>query len=84
MDYSTGSDRLGSNMKPVANQVWDRASIVQSGFRHHLTEFLEQVSAIMRTGRGFRVILDAKCGKFAMTESFDRLIVQIQMRDFQR
>ena len=68
MDFSTGSDRDRIKRDTGGESgLVDWASIVHSGFRHHLTKLLEQVSAIMRTGRGFRVILDAKRGEFAVT-----------------
>ena len=36
----------------------------------------------MRTGRGFGMVLDGKNGQFFVTETFDGVIIEIQMRQF--
>ncbi len=47
-----------------------------------ITELAEQVIAVMWAGRRFGMILHAERGEFAMPNSFDRLIVQVDVRDF--
>src|SRR5258706_10987743 len=48
---------------------------------HQLHEIVEQVMRIVRPGRRLRVILHAEDGMVAMPETFQRLVVQIGMRD---
>ena len=44
-------------------------------------EIVEQIVRIVRTGRGLRMVLHAEHGVAAMPEAFQRLIVQIHVRD---
>jgi hypothetical protein len=46
-------------------------------------EFVERRSGIVRTGRGLRMILNGKDRFLAMTQSFDRPVVEIHVRDFE-
>ena len=50
---------------------------------HQLHEIVEQVVRIVRTGRGLRMILHAEHGMAAMAEAFERLVVQIDVGDFE-
>ena len=50
---------------------------------HELDEFVEEVVRIVRPRRRFRVILHAERGVVAMAEAFERLIVEIHVRDFE-
>ena len=50
--------------------------------RHEFDEVVEEVVRIVRPGRGFRVILHAEDRLAAMAEAFERLVVQIDVRDF--
>src|SRR5258706_4935525 len=47
---------------------------------HHVDERVEQIRRVMRAGAGFGVILHAKDRQRAMAESFDGVVVEIQMR----
>jgi len=49
---------------------------------HQSDEALEMVRGVVRPRRGFGVILDAEHGMVSQAESFERLIVQIDVRDF--
>ena len=56
------------------------------GFRmvfDHIDEFVEKITAIPWTRRIFGVVLDGKYGQLLMPQSFDRIVIQIQMSDFQ-
>ena len=50
--------------------------------RHEFDEIVEQIMRIVRTRRGFRVILHAEHRLAAVAEAFQRLVVQIHVRDF--
>ena len=45
-------------------------------------KIVEQIVRIVRAGRGFGMILHAEHRLAAMTEAFERLVVQIDVRDF--
>src|SRR2546425_10574114 len=48
---------------------------------HQLEKLLEQIIRIVRTGRSFGMILNAECRQGAVFETFDRVVVQIDVRD---
>ena len=63
------------------------ASAVVSGVRvlavfDQIGELREKITGIVRTGRGFGMILHAEDRQLAMPHSFDRSVVQIDVRDF--
>ena len=45
-------------------------------------EIVEQVVRIVRAGRGFGVVLHAEDRLAAVAEAFERLVVQVDVRDF--
>ena len=47
-----------------------------------LRELIEKIRGIVRAGRGFRMILHAEDRQFLVPHSFDRAVVQIDVRDF--
>ena len=49
---------------------------------HQLDEVVEQVVRIVRAGRGLGVILDAEDRLAAVAEAFERLVVQVDVGDF--
>ena len=49
---------------------------------HQLHEIVEQIVGIVRAGRGLRVVLHAEHRVVAMAEPFQRLVVQIDVREF--
>ena len=49
--------------------------------RHELHEVVEEVVRIVRAGRGFGVVLHAEDRLAAVAEAFERLVVQIDVRD---
>src|SRR5471030_2597333 len=49
---------------------------------HELYKIVEQITRIVRTGRGFRMVLHAEDRMVAQPEAFERLIVEIHVRDF--
>lgn len=50
---------------------------------HHLLEGIEQIGAVVGTGRGFGVVLNAKGGKFFVSNSGDGIVVEVPVGDFQ-
>src|SRR5207302_2820132 len=48
---------------------------------HQVKKLLEQIIRIVRTGRSFGMILNAECRQGAVFETFDRVVVQIDVRD---
>jgi hypothetical protein len=50
---------------------------------HHPLEGIEQVGAVVRTSRGFGVVLDAKGGKLFVSNSGDGIVVKVPVGDFQ-
>ena len=49
---------------------------------HHSGEFFKQVEGVVRAGRGFRMILDAKERLAPMPEAFKSLVVQVEVGEF--
>ncbi len=49
---------------------------------HQCQKLSKQILAVVRTGGGFGMILHAEGRQFAVPDAFDRLIVQIDVRDF--
>ena len=47
---------------------------------HHLHKIPEQVVRVVRAGRGLRVILHAEQRQRAVPQSFQRIVVQIDVR----
>lgn len=50
--------------------------------RHQVYEACEVMCGVVRAGRGFRVILDGEDGQTFVAQSFDAVIVEIDVRDF--
>src|SRR5947209_18155857 len=50
---------------------------------HELNEFVEQVMRIVWAGSRFRMILHAEYGVMSMSKTFERLVVQIDVGDFE-
>ncbi len=50
--------------------------------RHELHEVIEEIAGIVRTRRSFGVILDAERRMIAMAKAFQRIVIQIHVRDF--
>ena|SRR5689334_13900053 len=50
--------------------------------QHHGLEFIEEIARVVRSGRGFRVILHAERRKRLVAKSFQCLIVEIDVSDF--
>src|SRR5678815_641815 len=48
---------------------------------HHLEKLLEQIVGVVRTGRSFRVILDTVSRQGFVFHAFNRLIIEIDMRN---
>src|SRR5580700_1565487 len=46
-----------------------------------LDEIIEQIPAVMRSRRRFRMVLNGKGRPVLQPDSFDRLVVQVDMRD---
>ena len=69
------------NAEPVQDQL-HRSQRNSSPFPllHHLRKLLEQIMRIMRPRRGFRVILHAEQRQIPMPQAFQRLVVQIDVR----
>src|ERR1035441_5283903 len=67
MMFSARDDRIARELSPLP-------------LLHHLRKFLEQIMRIMRPGRGFRVILHAEQRQIPMPQAFERLVVQINVR----
>src|ERR1043166_445781 len=51
-------------------------------FFNQFAKLIEEVTGIMWAGRGFRVILHAEHGHFTMAHSFNGLVVEIDVRNF--
>ena len=49
---------------------------------HHLRELFEQVMRIVRSGRGFRVILHAEQRQVPVAQAFESLVVQVDVGQF--
>src|SRR5579872_7399719 len=49
---------------------------------HHLHKILEQIMRVMRPRRGLRVILHAEQRQISMAQPFQRLVVQVDVRQF--
>src|SRR5580704_5833375 len=64
--------------EPMMRMRW---MSVRLGMLHQLYEIVEEVPRVMRTGSGFRMILDAKHGMIAQPEAFESLVVQIHVSD---
>src|SRR5690606_790163 len=64
-----------------AKKIEQTARSTNASVRHHVEERAEQIMAVMRTGRGFRMILNAECPEFAVLQPLNRLIVEVHMRD---
>src|SRR5579862_6899227 len=61
-----------------------RSACATSSFGAVLDEFhevIEQVMRIVRAGRGLGMILHAEDGLAAMAEAFERLVVQVDVRE---
>src|SRR5438477_4599257 len=54
---------------------------VRLGMLHQLYEIVEEVTRIVGTRGGLRMILHAENGVIAEAESFERLVVEIDVRD---
>ena len=54
---------------------------VRLGILHQLEEFLEEVVRIVRTGRRFGVVLNTERRHRPVLQAFDRVIVQIHVRN---
>ena len=52
-------------------------------FLHEIAELLEQIAAVVRARRCFRVVLDAECLASAVPQPGNRLVIQIAVRHFQ-
>ena len=52
---------------------------VRTPSAHHSPELVEEVTAIMGAGRGLGVILDAEDGQACVPQSFQGLIVQVDV-----
>ncbi len=50
-------------------------------FLHHLEELFKQVIRVVRAGRRLGMILHAESRQRTMRHAFDRLVVQIDVRD---
>jgi hypothetical protein len=53
-----------------------------SRISHELHEIVEQVVRIVRAGRGLGVVLHAEHRILAVAEAFERLVVQVDVGDF--
>ena len=66
----------------------DAVEVVAPGHRllpvpaHQFHEIVEEVVRIVRTGRGFGVVLHAEHRVVAVAEAFERLVVEIDVGDF--
>ena len=49
---------------------------------NHLLKFFEQVHGIVRTRGRFRMVLHAECRELFVADAFDRVVVQVDVRDF--
>ncbi len=49
---------------------------------HQGDEIIKQIVRIVRTGRGFRVILHGENRQFLVAKSLDSLVVKVQVREF--
>ncbi|MEY3457592.1 MAG: hypothetical protein RL215_749 [Planctomycetota bacterium] len=49
---------------------------------HEMEEFGEQVVAVVRAGSGFRVVLDTEDWQSFMSDTFNGLVVEVDMSDF--
>src|SRR5262249_18627880 len=47
---------------------------------HQIGEAMEQVVGVVRTGRGFRMVLHREHGPFAMPEALARAVVEVEVR----
>ena len=50
---------------------------------HHPLEGIEQIGAVVGTGRGLGVVLNAKGGKLLVSNSGDGIVVEVPVGDFQ-
>ena len=50
-------------------------------FLHHLEELFKQVVRVVRAGRRFGMVLNAESRHGAVLHAFDRVVVQIDVRD---
>ena len=56
--------------------------LLSSEFLHHLYEILEQVVRVVRTWRGFGVVLDTEQRQVSMAHAFEGVVVQVHVRQF--
>src|SRR5262245_28389757 len=54
---------------------------VRLGIPHQIKKLFEQVVRVVRTGRRFGMILNAESRYRTMFETFDSVVVQVDMRD---
>src|SRR5882757_6190246 len=66
--------------EPMIRMRW--MSVLLGMLGHQADEVVEEVARVVWAGRGFGVILDAEHGMIAQAESFERLIVEIDVSDF--
>src|SRR5687767_3885722 len=64
--------------EPMIRILW---MSVRLGIPHQIEKLLEQVIRIVRTGRRFRMILNAEGLDRAVLEPFTGVVVQVDMRD---
>ena len=50
---------------------------------HHPLEGIEQIGAVVGTGRGLGVVLNTKGGKLSVSNSSDGIVVEVPVSDFQ-
>src|SRR5437879_9141690 len=55
-----------------------------SGTCHQLAEVVEEVAGVVRPGPGFGMVLDRKRRFVAEGEAFDRVVVEVHMRELHR
>src|SRR5260370_37086167 len=64
--------------EPIIRMRWIS---VRLGMRYKVYEIVKEVSRIVRAGGGFGMILHAKHGVIAEPETFERLVVEIDVGD---
>ena len=70
--------------EPMIRMRWRSLRLRHLAFAssHQLHEIVEQVVRIVRAGRGLGMVLHAEDRLAAMAEAFQRLVVQIDVGDF--
>src|ERR1041384_2393130 len=77
MTYISWRDRL---TVPPNSSIGQQALVDPAFLSHHLDEFLEQISGVVRSGAGLRVKLHAHDLLVFVNVAFEAAIIQIDVR----